>query len=335
MTDYLNVGKAAQSALVRSLKVKSGKKWREIWENLGVGKSMVHFYCSGDCRIPREKLKKLADLANEPVDWAGLSFVKGNYALQNPSISSMNEKMAEFLGILYGDGCLWGKNYTFSVSGDSHADKLYHLNYIAPMIKELFGLEPRFKFEKKGHNEMHTLLSSKVVHWYIAEQFSFPIGHKKGKMNIPQIIHENVGYKRSFLRGLFDTDGGIHRHHVRSVQIHFTSMDSFFLQEVFRLFISLGFKPSIGKEDIKIFDRTEVIRFFDEIRPANPKHVYKFNQYLETGVVPRHRDIDYSTIEKELNAGAGGRTRAPTLARSSTTTILLPPSVPKSAQDSF
>ena len=148
---------------------------------------------------------------------------------------------------------------------------------------------------------MHTLLSSKIVHTYLVERFSFPIGHKKGKMKIPSVVYESDQYKRSFLRGLFDTDGGIHRHHQRSAQVHFTCYDSNFLKEVFELYVNLGFKPSLGKTDIKIFDRGEIVRFFEEIRPANPKHVYKFNQYLKTGVVPRHREIDYSS----LNAWAG------------------------------
>ncbi len=33
--------------------------------------------------------------------------------------------------------------------------------------------------------------------------------------------------------------------------------------------------------------------FFEEIKPHNPKHLYKYAKFIETGQVPRHRDIDY------------------------------------------
>lgn len=301
MTDYLNIGKEKQSQLLKKIKQNGEHSYVHIAKELGVVRSMVLFYFAGKHRIPREKLEKLAQLSNYTLETRNLPFIRENYSLQKAAISSMSETMAEFLGILYGDGCIWSQNYTLSVSGDACSDRLYHLNHIAPMIEELFGLKPRFKFEKKDHQGMHTLISSKMVHAHLAERFSFPIGHKKGKMAIPLNIYTNDEYKKAFLRGLFDTDGGVHRHHLHSVQVHFTSADPIFLDQVYGIFKELGFRAILSKRDIKIFDRKEVVRFFEEIRPANLKHLYKFQQYLETGIVPRHRDIDYD----KLNAGAG------------------------------
>ncbi len=55
------------------------------------------------------------------------------------------------------------------------------------------------------------------------------------------------------------------------------------------------------KEEIALFERSEITRLFNEIRPANPKHLYNYAEFLKTGWVPLHRDIDY----KRLNASAG------------------------------
>ena len=315
MAYYLDIGGEAQVKLFRDIKQKSGLTWRKIWEGIGVGRSMIYFYRSGKCHISKEKLEKLLKLTNYPLDSIELKFVGIKHTIQEPIIQEMNEKIAEFLGILYGDGCLGNHGYAVVVSGDSNADLLYHKTHVAPLIKELFGIDSRFKFEK-NKNEMHTIVSSKVLHEYIAKKFYFPIGEKKGRMHIPTQIYENNQYKRAFLRGLFDTDGGIHRHHVKSAQVHFTSADPVFLKEVFDLYKDLGFNVRTTDEDLEFFSREEIAKFFSELKPKNPKHLYKYQQFLEKGIVPRHRDIDYGWLNTNY-ARAGNRTRATTLARSS------------------
>ncbi len=303
MAYYLDIGKTAQIQLFRDIKQKSGLSWRVIREGLGVGMSMVYFYRSGNCRIPRDKLDRLLRLTNYSLDINLLKFVLVKHTTQNPIIQEMCEKMAEFLGILYGDGCLGSDNYVVAVSGDSIADLLYHKNHVASLMKELFDLNPRFKFEK-GVQEMHTILSSKILHEYISRTFSFPIGKKKGRMHIPKQIYEKDEYKKAFLRGLFDTDGGIHKHHEKSAQVHFTSADPVFLKEVFDLYKSLGFNVRTTAEDLEFFSREEITQFFSKIKPANPKHIYKYQQFLEKGIVPKNRDIDYGWLNSEY-ASAG------------------------------
>ena len=256
---------------------------------------MVYFYRSGKCRIPREKLQKLVEASNYRLNQNSLTFVKGNFALQMPTISEMNEDMAEFLGILYGDGCLGSRKFLVDISGDSKADLRYHKFRVAPLIMKLFGLAPRFKYETHAQ-EMHTLLTSKMVHSHISREFSFPIGYKKDRMEIPKIILQSDLYKKAFLRGLFDTDGGVHRHHKTSIQVQFTSTDPNFIRQVCGLFREFGYNARINGNDIQIHGKKEIDRFFQEINPKNPKHRYKFVQYKRVGVVPLHREIDYSVL---------------------------------------
>lgn len=258
---------------------------------------MVYFYCTGKCRIPQEKLKKLINLSKSNLSIDSLPFVTGSYSLQNATIPTMSKDMAEFLGILYGDGCLGNYGYLIDISGDSKADLLYHIKRVKPLLHSLFGLEPRFKFEK-DKQEMHTKLTSKMVHEHLSAAYFFPIGYKKGRMSVPAIIYENGEYKNSFLRGLFDTDGGVHRHHKTSIQVQFTSYDSLFLKQVCELFRGLRFNARINGTDIQIRGKSEIDRFFQLICPANPKHQYKYEQFKRTGIVPLHREIDYSVIGK-------------------------------------
>lgn len=292
---YLNIGREKQSVLIKEIKRNSTYSWTQIAKELGVNRSMVLMYQSGKCRIPKDKLEKLASLSHYIIDTNALPFKSANYSLLHPTISEMNEYFAEFMGILYGDGCLGNENYVIAISGDSIADLLYHKLHVAPLMKLLFGLDPRFKFEK-DRQEMHTIISSKLLHEYLSKTFFFPVGKKKGRMHIPLQIYEKDEYKKAFLRGLFDTDGGIHKHHEKSAQVHFTSHDSIFIKEVFDLYKSLRFNVRTTGEDLEFFSRDEIAKFFHELKPKNPKHLYKYQQFLETGKVPLHRDIDYSWL---------------------------------------
>ncbi len=297
MPFYLDIARKEQCLLIQGAKRKSNLSWRRIWEELGVCRSMMYFYRKGKCRIPREKLEKLLQLSSVAVDTNSFTFVNNNYSLQKAVISTMCEKMAEFLGVLFGDGCLFRSKFRIDVSGDSKSDYLYHLFHVQSLFKSLFELDTKFSFEKNSQ-EMHTFLYSKMVHAHLSKEFSFPIGHKKGHMIIPPQIYLSDVYKRAFLRGLFDTDGGVHRHHKTSIQIQYTSADGVFQKQVQELLVNFGFTARINGWDIQIRGKNEIDRFFNEIKPANPKHLYKYKKFKETGVVPLHREIDYSSLNK-------------------------------------
>lgn len=300
MTEYLSIGSAAQKILVRKLKNNCSLSWTNLAKELQVTRGMALAYQSGRCRIPKNKLQKITKLSRINLDIDTLPFVNGNYSLQTVILPPISEKLAEFLGILYGDGCLGNYGYLIDISGDSKADFLYHRRHVKPLICELFGLIPRFKYEKHAQ-EMHTQLTAKMLHEGISNKFSFPVGHKKGRMNIPKEIYQNDDYKRAFLRGLFDTDGGIHRHHKNSVQVQFTTYDPVFMKQVQDLYTAFGFNARINRTDLQLRGKSEIDRFFNEIRPANPKHLYKYQKFKDTGVVPLHRDIDYSNLNQNYS----------------------------------
>ncbi len=310
MAEYLNIGKEAQAILIRKLKDNCSLSWTQLAAELGVGRSMMFFYLRGKCRLPKEKLLRFASISNITITQGSLNFEEIDFSVKTPSLPEMSADLAEFLGILYGDGCLVKCNFGVDVSGDKRSDILFHKNKVGPLIKKLFNLEVKFQIQK---NCIHTRLHSKVLNEFLSKVYFFPIGEKKTKMRIPPQIYQRDEYKLAFLRGLFDTDGGIDYHHFRCSQLHYTCYDAAFLKEVFDLFKSLNFNVKLAKRDVKMFERSEIARFFKEVSPANPKHTYKYQKFLETGMVPRHRDIDYLEVERWVNADAGNRTRVRTL----------------------
>lgn len=119
-----------------------------------------------------------------------------------------SEKLAEFFGILAGDGYVNFKNdhdYTVSIAGHKIDDELYHLKYIYPLFRELFGLNPKINIKLK-QNGRYIYIRSKTIVNFIKSNYFYKY---KGKIDIPDWIFENKKYFNSFLRGLVDTDGSV------------------------------------------------------------------------------------------------------------------------------
>lgn len=300
MAEYLNIGAAAQSSLVKSIKESSNETWLTIAKKLGISRSLIFFYRSGTVKMPRKNLEKLLRLTSFSTENIRLSYTNYDNDRKNPYFPEMCEELVEFLGILYGDGHLGTNNYIVGVTGNAHSDYLHHQIRVYFLFKKLFGLDAHFRFQ---NNAVHTMLGSKKLQEFFVQRFSFPIGEKKGRMTVPSIVYEKDEYKRAFLRGLFDTDGGVHRHHTSSIQIQFTSHDRSFLNDICDLYHEFGFNAKINGTDLQLRGKAEIDRFFKEIRPANPKHLYKHAEFKRTGIVPRHKDIDYSVLNSSWSKG--------------------------------
>jgi len=79
---------------------------------------------------------------------------KGN--TKEIKIPKEDEKLAEFIGIILGDGNIYsykkGKKirvYNVRIAGDSRNDYEYLTNYVASLSKDLVGLQPRIYITRK------------------------------------------------------------------------------------------------------------------------------------------------------------------------------------------
>jgi len=92
--------------------------------------------------------------------------------------SKPNKELAEFWGILSGDGYmnLYKKHFRIiEISGDSRLDKEYLNNYVTSLIQKLFNLKPSISY-KKGQNSMYLKIMSKGLFLYLDN-----LGFLKGK----------------------------------------------------------------------------------------------------------------------------------------------------------
>ena len=121
---------------------------------------------------------------------------------------SVSEDLAELVGIHIGDGHLGGRKhrdeFLFQISGHSVKDKEYYENFVIPLIKVLFNIEPTRRF-KKSERTLEIHVYSKGVFNFLTRAFDLPIGKKKG-IRIPGVFFTSESLLKSCLRGIIDTD---------------------------------------------------------------------------------------------------------------------------------
>lgn len=192
-------------------------------------------------------------------------------------------ELSEFYGIMLGDGNLTKikkykiRVYQIKIVGDSRHDKDYLVNFVKPLMENLFKIKVNL-YKPKVANALYLSSTSKRLVEFL-ETKGFKPGNKiTNKLGIPQWIKSNNNYLRACIRGLFDTDGCIYKlTNQNSYQICFTNYNPILLNDVRNSLIYLGIKPSkiTKNRDIMITKRSELQRFLKEIRFSNFKHLNK------------------------------------------------------------
>jgi len=120
---------------------------------------------------------------------------------------SPSENLAEFIGILAGDGHVSfnTKKYKILIIGNYFTDYDYFYNHTKTLIKNLFNINPKI-IKKKNQNSLVLYFNSKGCVSYMENMGYYK---KLIKIIIPNWIKLNETYFLSFIRGLFDTDGSI------------------------------------------------------------------------------------------------------------------------------
>lgn len=125
----------------------------------------------------------------------------------------ISNDLAEFLGILAGDGCIAkyvrGRkvDYWISIVGNSIDDEKYIKNHVIPLIKNLFNINPKI-YEFKKQKTIRISIRSKGLFNFL-KTLGMNIGPKKN-IHIPYIIKMKRNFFFSFLRGFMDTDGSVY-----------------------------------------------------------------------------------------------------------------------------
>ena len=272
-----------------------GLTWREIAKFCGVSRSMVFVYLSEKNTLPKNITEKICcttpNLRPINSQYLELSFSRRRkYIPRLPALC--DERLAEFIGTLLGDGHLGPANYEISVTGDRLTDRWYVRRQVSSLIESLFGIRP-FIYEQKNPSAIRCKFYSHQVFQFLVKMVGMQAGRKRYNENvmIPPAFFNDTELLKACLRGLFDTDGGFYRHHVHSATIEVCNHNVSLLNSVQNAFESFGFQVSRDQRGVKLYRRDQIHQFFEEVGSHNPKHLVKYETWRSTGVVPSNEEI--------------------------------------------
>ena len=198
-----------------------------------------------------------------------------------------NSQLAEIVGIMLGDGCLYlDKKNKYHTTITLHKKELEYAIYVQKLFQGFF----------EGYSflirEIATALQVKNVSVRIGSFFvkqGLVAGNKvTNQVAAPMWIFTRNAYVVAFLRGIFDTDGSVYRkyNHYQQVQFKFASKP--LIKSVHQSLLQLGFHPTTIQKEVssgfsswKIYlsRQKEVLEFFAIIEPKNSKHLLRHNLF--------------------------------------------------------
>jgi intein/homing endonuclease len=200
----------------------------------------------------------------------------------------LNKELAEFYGILLGDGCI-SKFYSQNrnkeiIRIDGHGtDDIEYYKYLQELIEKITNRRISVKRRNKK-NAIFITFSNKEFSKFLNSKLNFPYGKKKGMVISDILLRKDLINK--VLRGLFDTDGSIYftknnwkRKRRTYPIIEISSHNDNLIDQLLKILKGLGFKPILShyKDSIKLHGKKQVIKWMEEIGSNNP---YKKSKYL-------------------------------------------------------
>lgn len=196
-----------------------------------------------------------------------------------------NTDLAEIIGALMGDG---GLTLTQThITLNLKTDKEYAI-YLRNLIERLFKINVSL-YERPNNSTIDVVVSSVKLISFLKRK-GLPVGDKiRQGLDIPEWIYKRKEWQRACLRGLLDTDGCTYiDHHKYKDKIYghiglaFTSYSPRLIKSIAKILQNLGYSPTVSTRLRVLLRREkEVLRFFKEFKPSNPRHYGKLREFLE------------------------------------------------------
>ncbi|OGZ71646.1 MAG: hypothetical protein A2998_01050 [Candidatus Staskawiczbacteria bacterium RIFCSPLOWO2_01_FULL_37_25b] len=190
--------------------------------------------------------------------------------------------LAEFIGIMLGDGGISAKGKQIHITLNSRDDAEY-IKYVCSSIEKLFKRKPGI-CKRKSQSVFVITVSSMDLIDYLTK-----LGLKKGnkiklQVDIPDWIKNKRSYSIACVRGLIDTDGCIfnHRYKVNNKfynykKLAFACYSQPMRKSVFNILYSLNIKSRMfSYRDVRIDSQEAMKKYFKIIGTSNPKHLKRY-----------------------------------------------------------
>lgn len=202
------------------------------------------------------------------------------------------EKIAEFIGIMLGDGSIGiyktkqnKKLHQLKVSLDSR-NKAY-INYVRGLMKDVIEIEPKI-FYKNKENAVDIKIYRKEAVLYAINNLGLKISPKWGKAEIPRdYCRGKLGLL--VLRGLFDTDGSVtifNNNGITYPRIEIRLSPSPMQEQFIHILKENNIKHTIqeldrGKIKLRISGEKELKKWFDIVGSSNELYRQRASPFLK------------------------------------------------------
>lgn len=273
MVIFVKIDDKNRKILFDSLKESFKETWKKIAKEFQISKAMLFYYKNGKYPIPRFLFDNLIKIGKVNIIYKEINKPQ-RFLKKEITLPSLNEKLAEVLGAINGDGYVSDINYEISITG-SKLDKDYH-QHLKEILENLFDL--KFKLICQESKVRLKTYSKELAH-FLNKTYDVPLGKKTGRLRIPKKLNKKK-LLIAYVRGLFDTDGSIYIRRKKDIVVEIISINPNYLAEIKNVLKTLGFKAGISGKNLYIYDKKDVIKFFNLIKPANEKHLKKYRNYL-------------------------------------------------------
>jgi intein/homing endonuclease len=223
--------------------------------------------------------------------------------------NKMNLLLAEEVGLHLGDGSMnyYNNKGLYQLRGHIIDDQEHYQLRIKWIYKKLFNIDLNLRKMPSCGVYGFQIWSNELVK-FKEEFLGLPLG-KKIEFGIPKEIIDNLGFSKSFLRGYFDTDGCLYLENKNGKpypRVEMSTISQTFACQLNETLTKLGFKSSYYIEKRGKYGWQDLHRFivrgdnmtkkwFDEIKPKNPKHNKKFSLIkLNKNVAPPRFELGTS-----------------------------------------
>lgn len=252
------------------------KNWGAV---LG-GKTTYHKYLAVFARGRKKGLKRMLEIGGNPHK------VDLNIGI-TPDI-------CELVGAIIGDGCItqYGRQRRIQISGDSRYEP-YYFEKLARVCKQTFVCNPRI-CKRKG-NVLRLTIYSKRLFLFLTKVVNLPIGEKTKTITIPEILLASNEFKKSVLRGIFDTDGFVYldRRTIYLIpypRLGITTTSTELFNQIVQILKEFGFTNFyIRKEKrsdanhIELYGFEQIKKWIEVIGSSNKKHLDKLASIAQPG----------------------------------------------------
>ena len=196
------------------------------------------------------------------------------------NIPKRSAKLAEFCGILLGDGGMSERQVHITLCS---YDELEYALFVSALCEGLFGIRPTLTKLKKAAAYSLVVSRTNLVRW-LNKSAGLGSGHKiRRQIRIPKWIINNRKFRIACLRGLVDTDGSVftHKYRVqgklyRYPKLSFASMSAPLRLDVAHILVDVGIKARVTEKEVWVDSTGGVAKYFSDVGSHNPKHLIRY-----------------------------------------------------------